>query len=667
MKTGLFEKIIGSFKGAAERGFEFAADLIIPYVGEEKYRPQLGSFLLVQLTSTEEEAALGRITKVTPSGRLATEEGEDYIERMRVSKDEIPKELKQRMIKYRVQIKMLGVLRDNPVRFTPSQRRMPYLGAQVAWPSPRILAELCKLGGGKTSLGHFALGEFIYDGKKSPPEDEFFRLSPELPVTFDINNLVARRTAVFARAGYGKSNLMKYLVSELYRGEPKTDDKHKRPVGMLIFDADGEYFWTDSKGRPGLCDVPHLRDKIAVYTKRRPDNSPQKSSFAGTIKMDIRRLKPSDVFSTALSPERQEQQNVRKLKAVKSGNWERLVDLVHQEGISADENEVGKLLGFKNEAQIKGASVEINAARSNLHFVVKALHDPDSKLLDGVMRRLKQGKIVVADISLLSAKGGEIFAGLLMRQIFSGNQEGFTRGESIPVIAVIEEAQRTLGGRLDETSPFVEWVKEGRKYDLGAVLVTQQPGSISGELLSQVDNWFCFHLLSEGDAGILGRYNSHFSSDILAHMIAEPIKGNCYMWSAPDQPFVLPVRVHEFQVEKGAQESAPAVPVKEQPDTEQQKSMKRLSEQLKAQIRKKYRAIKFESFSGDMRGMKDGQLYFLIKEGCPDVVENDKINALKEPLLNLVFNGGADVRVESKNGEDYYCAPAKKWDEIFGK
>ena len=27
---------------------------------------------------------------------------------------------------------------------------------------------------------------------------------------------------------------------------------------------------------------------------------------------------------------------------------------------------------------------------------------------------------------------------------------------------------------------------------------------------------------------------------------SEPIPGNCYFWSAPDQPFVLPVRVREF-------------------------------------------------------------------------------------------------------------------------
>jgi hypothetical protein len=94
---------------------------------------------------------------------------------------------------------------------------------------------------------------------------------------------------------------------------------------------------------------------------------------------------------------------------------------------------------------------------------------------------------------------------------------------------------------MKETSPFVRWAKEGRKYGLGAILVTQQPGAIANELLSQGDNFFAFHLLSEGDLIALQRANAHFSTDILAN-----IQGNAYFWSAPDQPFVLPVRITNF-------------------------------------------------------------------------------------------------------------------------
>src|SRR5213080_3166831 len=96
-------------------------------------------------------------------------------------------------------------------------------------------------------------------------------------------------------------------------------------------------------------------------------------------------------------------------------------------------------------------------------------------------------------------------------------------------------------------SIFVEWAKEGRKYNLGSILVTQQPGAIPAELVSQGDNFFVFHLLSADDLIALRKANAHFSDDVLAIILNEPIPGNAYMWSAPYQPFVLPLRIENFE------------------------------------------------------------------------------------------------------------------------
>src|SRR5262249_10135261 len=96
--------------------------------------------------------------------------------------------------------------------------------------------------------------------------------------------------------------------------------------------------------------------------------------------------------------------------------------------------------------------------------------------------------------------------------------------------------------------PYVLWVKEGRKYDLGAVLITQQPGSISAEILSQGDNWFVFHLLSAGDLQALKRANAHFSDDLLSALLNEPIEGNGIDWSSVGgRGYPLPVRILSFE------------------------------------------------------------------------------------------------------------------------
>ena len=113
---------------------------------------------------------------------------------------------------------------------------------------------------------------------------------------------------------------------------------------------------------------------------------------------------------------------------------------------------------------------------------------------------------------------------------------------------MIEEAQTVLSTERDAAeSIFVEWAKEGRKYNLGSILVTQQPGAIPTELVSQGDNFFVFHLLSADDLIALRKANAHFSDDVLAIILNEPIPGNAYMWSAPYQPFVLPLRIENFE------------------------------------------------------------------------------------------------------------------------
>ncbi|HEY8510076.1 MAG TPA: hypothetical protein VIL32_17085, partial [Steroidobacteraceae bacterium] len=125
-----------------------------------------------------------------------------------------------------------------------------------------------------------------------------------------------------------------------------------------------------------------------------------------------------------------------------------------------------------------------------------------------------------------------------------------------PVIAVVEEAQSVLGsGGSSGEGPYVSWVKEGRKYDLGAVLITQQPGSISGEILSQGDNWFCFHLLSADDLRAIKSANAHFSDDILSSLLNEPIPGHGVFWSSVGgKSYPIPIRVLSFEEQYQAQD-----------------------------------------------------------------------------------------------------------------
>jgi DNA helicase HerA-like ATPase len=551
MKLFPKECVVGIFRGFSEGGLEFHADLILPYRNDFQSSPMHGQFVVVQLEH-ENEAVLGRITSMSSEGRLASGSGEDFGLRA-VSEDRpIPEDLREQYLKYRINIRVLGVLRvvDGDVRFIASHRRLPHVGSKVSFLSDEVLREIAGHNIQGAELGFLALGEFIYAGG-----DKRLEVLPWMQVKkpavipkFPISNLVSRRSFVFARAGFGKSNLNKLLFSSLYHSTPTVEKRGGKrvPVGTVIFDPDGEYFWPDDKNRPGLCDVSHLEDKLVVFTSRKAPSPFYQSFVAGQIKLDIRRLRASDVVTIALSPEKQDQQNVRKLKALNDPSWRELVDEIYVSGNAADPDRLRELLHLES-----GQEMEVYAARANMTTIVRMLHDPGSQLMDMLLFALKNGKICVVDVSQLRGAPALVLSGLILQKIFDHNQVEFTSATpaTIPTIAVVEEAQSVLSpSATSAEGPYVAWVKEGRKYDLGAVLITQQPGSISGEILSQGDNWFVFHLLSSGDLQSLKKANAHFSDDILSALLNEPIEGNGIHWSsAGGRGYPIPVRILSFE------------------------------------------------------------------------------------------------------------------------
>lgn len=198
---------------------------------------------------------------------------------------------------------------------------------------------------------------------------------------------------------------------------------------------------------------------------------------------------------------------------------------------------------------------------------------------------------------------------------------------------------------------------------------------MASEILSQADNWFCFHLLSEGDAGTLGKYNSHFSDDVLAHLIAEPIPGNCFMWSAPHQPFVLPVRVRNFEalykkeVKADAQEDRLNGLRAQRLREDLAGALDRLAEQLLAALKTDPK-IKYVRVPGALPGDKEGvgiysgQLYFVIKS-IKTEADTRPEDRLKKELLGRIL-GEATVYEARYDEKDYLCAASEDWERALG-
>src|ERR1051325_7170156 len=212
------ENVVGIFRGFSEGGLEFHADIVLPYQNQFQSIPMHGQFLIVQLAH-ENEAVLGRITSMFSEGRLASSTGEDYGIRVMREDREVPDDLRDQYLKYRVNIRVLGVMRftGREVLFAPSHRRLPHVGSRVAFLSHELLREISGHNDSGADLGFFALGEFIYarGDERLDVKPWMQPIEPVVVPKFDITQLVSRRTFVFARAGFGKSNITKLLFSTL--------------------------------------------------------------------------------------------------------------------------------------------------------------------------------------------------------------------------------------------------------------------------------------------------------------------------------------------------------------------------------------------------------------------------------------------------------------------
>jgi hypothetical protein len=406
-------KVVGTFYGFSGRGLTPATDLIFQHNPTYPHIPVVGRPVLVRL-DRDDEALLVRITQLSPEGSLASAVGNEYVMRnLRQEKYDIPEDLRRTKLIYRVQGRPLGVLRAHhgeAVQFVPSHRRIPPFGSPVMFAEDELfkVAMNATEGDRGVPIGYASLGEFVWC---SPAEiDETDKHSQwivtQAPVTqpkFDISQLVARRSFVLAKAGYGKSNLVKLLFSELYRDGVRNhrwNDGSTSPVGVLVGDLDGEYFWPTAEN-PGLADIDHLRRHLVVFTDRKHQSNAAYDAFTvGGVRLDVREIAPAKLLPLVLPRERLSMANVTHVMDLDTDRWRDLVDtVIDTTGDLTDDERKNITTILRLESRSSAVTDNIvDAAVRNSRQVIRALHDPMSTLLTDVLDALREGKLVVLDL-----------------------------------------------------------------------------------------------------------------------------------------------------------------------------------------------------------------------------------------------------------------------------
>ena len=464
----------------------------------------------------------------------------------RIAERELSDRDKQKMFSYTYKVRLLGTFIDKgtSIEFTTASRKLPTVSYHARHLKQNEVEHILNIGNESgAEIGYLCIGEEVYEDKGA--------------ILFDVQKLRDKRTMIFAQSGFGKTNLVKVLLYQII-----SDTNY----GQLVFDLNGEYFL---KGRKtyGLGDIDEqkIKDNLIVYSdKKLPDEYKDRFNYKGKVLINMHEhLTVGDIlnFSTGFSEVMKSFLLYLEENEVKDfiNNINDYVEDPHQL-----HERYPDFWGTSTKDD-KSARTTIAAIRKRIAYLIeegKGLHSSSSKLIEEVMDYLKQGKTVIVDLSLRDSGDASIISTILVRKLFEHNKEKFTSDnpkDVINTVIFVEEAQNVLSEELVKATanPFVKTAKEGRKFGIGMVAITQRPSAISEEIRTQAENFFAFHLGNSDDIKALIKSNVNYEGVIENFIQRETIPGNLYMVSS-EQAFALPIRVKLFEelVENNIYESS---------------------------------------------------------------------------------------------------------------
>lgn len=494
--------------------------------------PRLGDLVLISDATTNQKwlARVERNSHV--SIELHEQEVRNAIARGQTSLgSELSDHEKEMYLGHDYELKLLGEIREG-FKFAPVVRILPPRGSAVNHLKADQLKQLVTLDDDGAVIGYYAVGDEVHDTN-----------SNQIPVKFSIKRFVSRRSAIFGIAGFGKSNLMKNIIAFLTVSEPT--------VGKLIFDLDGEYAFgrdNDGKKSQGLADIPSVAERLVVYTNADRKESGYQEIVNGSPVLNLGEISPRKVISMLLPESRQDRVYADLLRALTIEKWKVLLDLVTKNGFDTSTDDVAKSLGIPHDDNLASIQGMIRA----LVPITSRGHSSASNMLKDVLENLKLGATVIIDLSSMGLDAAYNLTSFMVDELFEINQTTFVSGGKIPeVVVFVEEAQNLLSERqVKDGNPLARLAKEGRKYNLGLVYVSQQPGAIAKEILTQTNTYFVLHLLSKIDLRALQEINPHYDGVISDFVQMESLQGHAYIYSTvPDmrtQSYVFATKASSF-------------------------------------------------------------------------------------------------------------------------
>lgn len=181
------------------------------------------------------------------------------------------------------------------------------------------------------------------------------------------------------------------------------------------------------------------------------------------------------------------------------------------------------------------------------------LHTPtsDKPYSEEILEQLREGKIVIADLSQGDPEIIKLYSEKICWRIFRDGMNNFINNTPNNYIQMYFEEAHNLFPKKDDkdlSQVYNRLAKEGAKLNIGILYATQEVTSISSNILKNTQNWFIAHLNNEDELKEIRKYYDFGDfADGLIRFSASNDKGFVRM-KTYSNPFVVPVQIDKFSL-----------------------------------------------------------------------------------------------------------------------
>jgi uncharacterized protein len=359
----------------------------------------------------------------------------------------------------------------------------------------------------------------------------------DLEIFLPGKDVFSHHVLIPASTGKGKSNLMSTILWDCH---------DKDFVGTLVLDPHDEYY-----GRVGLGLKDHnSKDKLAYYT---PVNPPP---GAKTLKFNLKTLKPEH-FQGAISLSDPQRQCLYVYYKIFGEQWiKSILEERKIEGVSFHPDTVAVV----KRKLISLLQIEMQQGQ----VVCQGIFDEiaGENTIREICRELEEAKTVIIDTSYFSGALEIMIGGIIANEALSLYKYYKKNAllDQKPVISIVlEEAPRVLGKKVLEqgTNIFDTIAREGRKFKVGLVAITQLPSEIPKNILANMNTKIILGIeMGSERQAVMESSSQDLSQD--SRNIASLDKGEALV-SSTFTRFAVPIKIPffpEFVKEREAQEGA---------------------------------------------------------------------------------------------------------------